>query len=110
VRVLLDENLPHDLVDALVGHSVVTVHGLGWAGTRNGALLQRAGGVTDVFVTMDTNIEHQQNVTALTFGIVVLRARSNRMRDLEPLVPALLEALPKVRAGTVHHLGRASSR
>jgi hypothetical protein len=28
VRVLLDENLPHDLVDALVGHSVSTVRGL----------------------------------------------------------------------------------
>jgi hypothetical protein len=31
VRVLLDENLPHDLTGALIGHSVSTVQGLGWA-------------------------------------------------------------------------------
>jgi hypothetical protein len=30
VRVLLDENLPHDLIAALVGHSVSTVQGLGF--------------------------------------------------------------------------------
>jgi len=52
VRVLLDENLPHDLIAALVGHSVSTVQGLGWAGTKNGDLLRRASGVTDAFVTM----------------------------------------------------------
>ena len=28
MRVLLDENLPHDLIDALVGHSVSTVQDL----------------------------------------------------------------------------------
>jgi hypothetical protein len=62
VRVLLDENLPHDLAGALTGHSVSTVQGLGWAGTKNGALLIRAGGVCDVFITMDGNIEHQQDL------------------------------------------------
>lgn len=59
MRVLLDENLPHDLIDALVGHSISTVHGLGWAGTKNGALLKRASGVIDALVTMDTNLQHQ---------------------------------------------------
>jgi hypothetical protein len=44
---LLDENLPHDLIAGLVGHSVATVQGLGWAGTKNGDLLRRASGVTD---------------------------------------------------------------
>ena len=52
MRVLLDENLPHDLIEALPGHSVSTVHGHGWAGTTNGALLKRASGVVDAFVTM----------------------------------------------------------
>jgi hypothetical protein len=47
VRVLLDENLPHDLIAALVGHSVSTVQGLGWDGTKNGALLKRASGLIE---------------------------------------------------------------
>jgi hypothetical protein len=110
VRVLLDENLPHDLIDALAGHSVSTVHGLGWAGTKNGPLLKRASGAIDAFITMDTNLEHQQNVTALPFGIVVVGAPSNRMQDLAPLVPEILEALGKVRPGTVVHVGRARKR
>jgi hypothetical protein len=96
VRVLLDENLPHDLIDALSGHSVSTVHGHGWAGTSNGALLKRARGVIDAFVTMDTKLEHQQNVAVLSFGIVVIIAPSNRIQDLTPLVPEILEALNKV--------------
>ena len=110
MRVLLDENLPHDLIDALVGNSVSTVHGLGWAGTKNGALLKRAGGVIDAFVTMDTNLQHQQNVSVLPFGIVVVGAPSNRIQDLAPLVPEMLAALGRVRPGTVEHVGRVGKR
>ena len=106
MHVLLDENLPHDLIEALAGHSVSTVHGLGWAGTKNGALLKRASGAIDAFVTMDTNLEHQQNVTALPFGIVVVGAPSNRMQDLAPLVPEMLAALRKVRPGTIERVGK----
>lgn len=109
MRVLLDENLPHDLIDALVGHSVSTVHGLGWAGTKNGALLKRADRAIDAFITMDANLEHQQNVSMLLFGIVVVGASSNRMQDLTPLIPEILEALGRVQPGTVEHVGRVRS-
>ena len=44
MRVLLDENLPHDLAGALVGFEVVTVQGMEWAGIKNGELLRRASG------------------------------------------------------------------
>jgi hypothetical protein len=75
VRVLLDENLPHDLINALVGHSVLTVQGLGWEGTKNGVLQKRASGLIDAFVTIDGNLQYQQNVSILPFGIVVVGAR-----------------------------------
>ncbi len=110
MRVLLDENLPHDLIAALVGHSVSTVQGLGWAGTKNGDLLNRAGGVTDIFVTMDGKLEHQHDISVLPFGVVVVDAPSNRMSDLMPLVPEMLAALDRVRAGKVEHVGRAGRR
>jgi len=80
VRVLLDENLPHDLTGALIGHSVSTVQPLCWAGTKNGALLKRASGLIDALVTMDRNLEHQQDVSVLPFGVVVVGAPSNRVR------------------------------
>jgi hypothetical protein len=44
VRVLLDENLPHDLIAALSNHHISTVQGMGWAGAENGELLRRATG------------------------------------------------------------------
>ena len=74
MRVLLDENLPHDLIDTLIGHSVLTVQGLGWHGTKNGALLKRASGLIDAFVTIDGNLQYQQSVSILPFGIVGRRS------------------------------------
>ena len=110
MRVLLDENLPYDLIAALAGRSVSTVSGLGWAGTKNGALLKRASDVTDAFVTMDGKLEYQQDISVLPFGVVVVGASSNRMPDLMPLVPEMLSALERVRPGKVEHVGRARRR
>ncbi len=71
------------------------------AGVRNGALLTRAARQFDAFVTVDRNLAFQQRIDALPFGVVVLRARSNRLSDLKPLVPALLQALQNLRPGEV---------
>jgi hypothetical protein len=105
VRVLLDENLPHDLASELVGHDVATVQGLGWAGIKNGDLLSRAMGKIDAFLTMDRNLELQQKIGDLSFGIVIIRARSNRMEHLRPLVSDILAALGHVEAGRVLRVG-----
>jgi hypothetical protein len=110
VRVLLDENLPHDLVAALTGHAVSTVQGFGWAGATNGALLKRASEVCDVFLSMDGNIEHQQNLSRLSFGVVLVHAPSNRMEDLLVIVPDLLQAIAASRPGKVRHVGKPSKR
>jgi hypothetical protein len=105
VRVLLDESLPHDLAAELLGHDVQTVVRAGWAGLQNGELLRRARGQFDVFVTMDQNIPFQQNVPALKLGVVVLRAASNRMADLRPLISALLAALDGIQPGELLRVG-----
>lgn len=83
----------------------MTVQGLGWAGVKNGALLRvaRAAGFR-VLVTVDRRMEYQQDIPRSGLALVVLRAPSTRMRDLLPLVPALLAALPAVRAGEVTHV------
>ena len=61
--VLLDECLPRRLLRGLPGHEVHTVQGLGWSGTKNGALLRRvASDGFEVFVTVDRNLEHQQHI------------------------------------------------
>lgn len=105
MRVLLDENLPHDLIDALSSHSVFTVQGLGWSGVKNGDLLKRASGHIDGFVTMDRNLEREHDLSALPFGVIILRAGSNRVPDLLPLVPETLAALDRLEPGTIERVG-----
>lgn len=105
MRVLLDENLPHDLSALLPDHLVDTVAGRGWSGTRNGELLRRASGEYDVFLTMDRRLPEQQKIVQLPFGVVLLLAPSNRLVHLEPLIPDLLRLLPLVAPGTVQMVG-----
>ncbi|MBQ10039.1 MAG: hypothetical protein CMJ45_00615 [Planctomyces sp.] len=93
MRVLLDENLPISLAAELVGHQVTTVSGQGWQGIKNGELLRRAQGTFEVMVTMDRNLEFQQTLSSLNLCIVLALATSNRMADLRPIVPAILQAI-----------------
>lgn len=105
MRVLLDENLPHDLIEPLSQHDISTVQGMGWAGVENGELLRRATGQVDAFVTMDRKLGREQNVSVLPFGVVLIVARSNRVQDLLPLVPAVLAALDRIQAGRLEQVG-----
>jgi Domain of unknown function (DUF5615) len=105
VRVLLDENLPHDLIAPLARHAVSTVQGMGWAGVSNGELLRRAAGQIDALLTMDRRLKDQQNLSALPFGVVLVVARSNRVQDLLPLVSGILAALGRIQAGRLEQVG-----
>jgi hypothetical protein len=55
---------------------------------------------------MDRGIEFQQNLTTLlSIGVLLVRAPSNRMVHLHPLVPAILDALPALKPGQLHRIG-----
>ncbi|MGH7604632.1 MAG: DUF5615 family PIN-like protein [Gemmatimonadaceae bacterium] len=95
MRVLLDECVDRRLAREIPGHEVQTVTGLGWASLKNGELLTRAEGRFDAFVTVDRNLAFQQDTLKYSFAVLILRARSNRLADLRPLVPALLDALAR---------------
>ena len=78
---------------------------MGWAMIKNGDLLSLAEKHFDVFVTVDRNLSFQQNLVSFTIAVVVLRARTNRLADLRPLVPKLLAVLPSVKLGAVTYIG-----
>jgi len=63
------------------------------------------GGEYDALVTMDRGIEFQQNLTSVAVGVLLVRASSNRMVHLQPLVPAILDALPALKPGQLHRIG-----
>jgi hypothetical protein len=97
----LDECLPRRLGLELAGHLVSTVPQAGWEGLSNGKLLALIGGNYEAFLTIDKNLPAQQKTSALSFGIVVLRAPSNHLADLRPLVPQILRMLGSLQPGAV---------
>ena len=101
MRVLLDECLPKRLKRELVGHEARTAPEMGWASKRNGELLALAAGAFDVFLTADRNLSYQQDVSAFNIAVIVLVAQSNRIDDLRPLAPRVLEVLATAKRGAV---------
>jgi hypothetical protein len=74
---------------------------MGWASKRNGELLALAAAAFDVFLTADRNLSYQQDVSALNIAVIVLVAQSNRIDDLRPLAPRVLEVLTTAKRGAV---------
>ena len=101
MRVLLDECLPRRLKHELAGHEARTAPEMGWASKRNGELLALAVGQFDVFLTADRNLSYQQDLSSFDIAVVVLVARSNRLDDLRPLVPRVIEMLPTAKRRVV---------
>ncbi len=99
MRILIDECVDWRLSRDIVGHDVKTARQMGWASIKNGELLALAAQQFDAFVTVDRNLSFQQNVVAFPIAIIVLRACTNRLSDLRPLIPALLSALRTSKAG-----------
>jgi hypothetical protein len=72
MQVLLDECLPRRLKRELPGHVVKTVPEMGWAGIKNSALLRLIQtSAIEVFITVDGNMEHQQNLRTIRFALIV---------------------------------------
>lgn len=75
MKVLLDENLDHALRSLLAPHEVVTVAFMGWAGLKNGDLLQTAEEQgMQVLLTGDTTLHLEQNLTGRRLAVVALSA------------------------------------
>ncbi|MGB6223594.1 DUF5615 family PIN-like protein [Haloferula sp.] len=105
MKVILDECLPKRLAGHLEGHQVTTVVQAGFSGLSNGRLLSAIQDDFEVFVTIDSNLEYQQALKDRPIGVIVIRSISNRLEDLLPLVPKILESLDGLRPGEVSHVG-----
>ena len=86
----------------MTGHSVSTVPEMGWSGKKNGDLLRlMAAQGFAALLTVDQSIRHQQKLQASGIAVVVLLAPSNRLSDLQPLLPSALSALGSIKPGDV---------
>ena len=95
MKILLDESLPRKLRnDFPVGHEVWTVRDMGWLGKKNGELLKlMIDNSFEVFVTVDRNLPHQQNLQRLLLTTFVLCAKDNTRETLRLLIPKIFDRL-----------------
>ena len=102
MRLILDENLPVDLVLSFEpSQDVDHVERLGWKGVKNGDLLGRISGNYDAFLTGDTNLQHQQNMSRYDLALIVMHPQRNTLAEFVALVPKVLAALPGAPKGAV---------
>lgn len=106
MRLLLDESVPRPLISRLGGHEADTTQALGWAGVINGELLRRAAEAGyDALLTVDKGFEFQQSISRLPLTVAILRASSNRLEDLEPLLSELVARLQEAEPCSLVKVG-----
>jgi predicted nuclease of predicted toxin-antitoxin system len=106
MRILIDECLDWRLCRALPEHYCASVQQMHWGGLTNGTLLQKAQTEFDVFLTGDTNLGFQQNLTKFNIAVIVLEAQSTRLVDTLKLMPQVFAILTNIQAGHVIRVGR----
>ncbi len=97
MKILLDESLPRKLINDFDDkHEVFTVRDKGWLGKKNGELLRlMCEHNFDLFITVDKNLQYQQNLKDLPIIICVLCAYDNRRETLQKLIPKLFDRIAK---------------
>ncbi|MBV8847471.1 MAG: hypothetical protein JO307_32070 [Bryobacterales bacterium] len=104
MRILIDECVNPRLRQAFSEHDVVTAVTTEWRQIRDHHLIDAIQGRFDVFVT-DRGFEFQHNLDKLTFGIIIMHVRRNRMEYYRPLLPELSAAIDAAQPGKVIHVG-----
>ena len=77
---------------------------MGWGDLDDGPLLDAMVQNFDVLVSVDKSLPKQRNLAIRPFGVAILRAKTNRLVDLKPLVPMLLVAITEIRPGEVREI------
>ena len=105
MKILLDECVPARLERSLAEHSVTMVQRRGWSGIKNGDLLALAEKEFDAFITVDRKLSVQQDPTKFKIPVLLLRAQTNRLEDVRPLIAELLKTVDRATAGTLTTVG-----
>jgi hypothetical protein len=99
MKVLFNQGTPARLRDGLVGHIVETAH-RGWSSLSNGDLLARAeNGSSNLFITTDQNLKHQEDLSCRQLAIIVLP--TTRWPEIQRHMAQVVEAVASItRANT----------
>src|SRR5436853_3692367 len=99
MKLLLDKYVTHDLKRDLSTHEVATTVEAGFGGLENGALLRAASGTFDVLITVDRNLQYQQNIRSLRIAVLIVVAGGISYEHLKPMIPKIENALRTIQPG-----------
>jgi predicted nuclease of predicted toxin-antitoxin system len=95
MKILLDECITKHLKPHLSDYEVATVREMRWSGIKNGklmALCVEHG--FDILLTIDKNLQYQQNLHKYPLTIVVLNSVTSKEEELIVFLPAFRMQLP----------------
>ncbi|MBI2427590.1 MAG: DUF5615 family PIN-like protein [Ignavibacteriales bacterium] len=95
MKILLDENLPRTIkADFGDTFDVFTVRDMGWHGKKNGELLTLlTSHYFDIFITLDKNLRHQQNLKQYDGAVFLLLSVNNRRETLRKLIDKVAQQI-----------------
>jgi predicted nuclease of predicted toxin-antitoxin system len=101
LKIYLDNNLPYSVAAGFDPfHTVGHARDMGWQKLSNGELVTQASKHFDVILTVDKNMQFQTSLQGLNLRVIVLDSVSNRLDDLLPFVPQILNRMESLPAGT----------
>ncbi len=98
---MVDRRLRRFLPEAI---EALTVRECGWGPLKNGGLLKIAQHEFDVLLTADQGIPYQQNLPRFNLAVVVLKAETNSLEDLIPLMARVSNVLTTAQPGETIHV------
>ena len=104
MRIHLDECVNPRAKVAFANHQVRTVVEMGWGGITNGKLLMLAEKEFDVFLTLDRNLEFQQNLAQVKLASLVIKVPDNSIRFYEPILAEMSAAVERLTPGQILHV------
>lgn len=102
MKILIDECVDQKLRLLFTGHDRQTAAYAKHAGLKNGVLLIAAESAGfELMITTDQEIPYQQNLGGRRIAIFILCAPTNRLANLNRLVPAAMRAMESITPGQV---------
>ena len=90
MKILLDECVTKRLKKFLEDFEVFTVLELGLSGIKNGKLMSYCvENNFDILLTIDKNLNFQQNYKNFAVAIVVLNSSTSKIEELKTFIPSL---------------------
>lgn len=106
MKILLDECVSRKVKNLLSKFEVYTVAEMGFNGLKNGKLLTQAEkNDFDIVLTIDKNIDSQQNISKYALSLVILNALKSNIKYFEALIPEFKSQINSFQKGNSYIIG-----